>query len=48
MRILPARSSFLPGAAILGAVIWGAMEFFALQWARFNRRFRANGLVRTS
>lgn len=46
MRNLSARTPFMSGAAIGGAVIWGAMEFVALQWSRFSGRFRSMGLFR--
>ncbi len=46
MRNLSARSSFLSGTAIGGAMVWGVVEFAALQWSRFTERFRMLGRLR--
>ncbi|MDP1830445.1 MAG: hypothetical protein Q8K67_00155 [Geothrix sp.] len=46
MRSISVRSSFISGAGIGGAVIWGVVEFLALQWSRINERFQALGLFR--
>ena len=40
MRAVTARSAFITTAAIMGAVLWGAVELLALQWSRFHERLR--------
>ena len=42
MPQLSPRSALLSGTAFGAAVIWGTLEFFALQWSRF----RGHGLFR--
>lgn len=45
MRHVSARATFLSGVAIAGAVVWGLVEFIALQWSRFDKRGRTSGKV---
>jgi hypothetical protein len=40
MRNMTARPSFISGAAISAALVWGALELLALQWSRVVERFR--------
>jgi hypothetical protein len=40
MRTSSVRGSFLTGTAILGAIVWGLVEFLALQWSGLTFRFR--------
>jgi len=43
MRTLAARPALISGAALAGALAWGAVEFFALQWSRLADRIRRLG-----
>jgi len=38
MRNLAARHASITAAALGAALVWGALEFFALQWSRFLER----------
>jgi hypothetical protein len=38
---------FLSGAALGGAMLWGTVEFLALQWSWFSERFRMQGMFPT-
>jgi len=40
MRNVAVRPMFISGAGLGAALVWGAVEFFALQWSRFAERFR--------
>jgi hypothetical protein len=46
MRNISVRSAFISIVGITGAMIWGAVEFLALQWPRFGERLRALGKFR--
>jgi len=39
MANLAARPFSISVAALGAALIWGALEFFALQWSRLKERF---------
>lgn len=39
---LKARTLLISFAALGGALLWGGVEFFALQWSRLGERFRAH------
>ena len=41
MRNTAARSSLISGPAISLALVWGTVEFFALQWSRFKEGIRS-------
>jgi hypothetical protein len=42
MRNFHARSALIVAVAFVGAVMWGAAEFLALQWSRLLERPRSN------
>ena len=46
MRNVSLRTAFISGAAIAGAMIWGAAEFLALQLSRLEDRLRTLGRFR--
>ena len=41
MKNIHIRSAFISIAAICGAMIWGMVEFLALQWTRLEEKLRA-------
>ena len=46
MRAMSVRTPFITIDAIIGAVLWGTIEFFALQWSRISEQLRVFGMVR--
>ena len=46
MKNFSMQSAFISIAAICGAMIWGAVEFLALQWSRLGERMRTPGRFR--
>jgi hypothetical protein len=48
MRKPTFRSRSVSAVAIGVAVIWGAVEFFALQWSGLSERLRTRNLFRAS
>jgi hypothetical protein len=48
LRTMPQRHTLISGAALAGALLWGAVELVALQWSRFNARLRMLGLFRAA
>lgn len=46
MRNISVRTAIISALAIAGAVIWGAAETIALQWAQFRKRLHAPGKFR--
>ncbi len=46
MRTLSVRTKLISGVAIAGAVIWGLVEFVALQWSGLSEWFGTRGRLR--
>jgi hypothetical protein len=47
MRTRSARNAVISGLAICGAMFWGALELFALQWTRVAERWYVAKMSRT-
>ncbi len=46
MRIGSARLTLISSVAIIGAMLWGAVELLALQWSRLSDRPHRQGRIR--